>query len=104
MAQITVRFGRGGAPSQAGGVSQVFDAYAQVEELSSSGTSAATTITATKHDVARVTNHDASQLVWVTFGASPTAAVGTTHPIAPGATEDLGAIGEGHKMAVIDDS
>lgn len=104
MAQITISFGKGGAPSNAGGVSQVFDAYAQTEEVTSSGTSAATTITANKHDVARVTNHDASQMVWVTFGASPTAAVGTTHAIAPGSTQDLGPIGEGHKAAVIDDS
>ena len=103
MAQVFVRFGRGGAPSQAGGVSQVFDAYPQVEELSSSGTSAATTITAKKGDVARVTNNGTGT-IWVTFGASPTAAVETTHPIGPGLTEDLGPIGEGQKCAVIDDS
>ena len=104
MAQVTVRFGKGGSASGAGGVAQTFDAYPQAEEITSSGTSAASTITAKANDVARVTNHDASQLVWVTFAETPTAAVGTTHPIAPGATEDLGPIGEGQKMAVIDDS
>lgn len=103
MAQVTVRFGKGGAPSAAGGVSQAFDAFPAAEELASSGTSAATTITAKNGDIARVTNHgDAT--IWVTFGAAPTAAVGTTHPILAGSTEDLGPLGAGMKMAVIDDA
>lgn len=104
MAQVTLRFGKGGAPSAAGGVAQVFDANPQVEELTSSGTSSASSITAYANDVARVTNHDASTLIWVTFAATPTAVVETTHPIAPATTEDLGPIGAGQKMAVIDDS
>lgn len=103
MAQVFVRFGKGGAPGGYGGIAQVFSKSAESEELSSSGTSAATTITASSGDVARVTNNGTGT-IWVTFGNSPTAAVETTHPIGPGLTEDFGPLSEGDKAAVIDDS
>lgn len=104
MAQIILQFGRGGAPSQAGGVSQVFDANPQTEEITSSGTSAASTMAAKTGDVARITSCDDAQLVWVTFAATPVAVAGAGHPINPRATIDIGPIGTGHKMAVINDS
>lgn len=102
MAQVIVEFGPAMAP-QVGksAAAPVFSPFAQTEEVTSSGTSAATTMTAVEYDVASIYS---SGNVWVTFGASPTAAVGTTSFIAAGTRRDFGPLGVGMKCAVIDDS
>ncbi len=101
MAQVIIVFGKAGAPSQNGGM-PVFEPGGQSEEVTSSGTSGATTMTANAFDVARVTASTGN--VWVEFGASPTAAVGTTHFILAGQTLEFGPLGLDFKCAVIDDS
>ena len=76
---------------------------AKATELTSSGSAAATTLTADEGDYARVVNNGTGT-IWVTFGTAPVAAVGTTHPVGPGMTVDFGPLTGGHKASVIDDS
>lgn len=76
---------------------------AKVEELATSGTHARSTVTADAGDYARIVNNS-SGLVWVTFAATPTAAVGTTYAIPPNTAADFGPLLAGDKASVIDDS
>ena len=104
MSQVIVEFGRANAaqPGRSSDAS-VYDPFPQSEEITSSGTSQATTMTADAHDVAIVINNG-TDAIWVDFAASPTAAVGTTVFIAPNTQRDFGPIGKGMKAAVINDS
>lgn len=71
------------------------------EDITSSGTSQATTITsAGPHQVCKVTSVGGA--VWVAVGASPTASAGNDHLIPDGATLDLGFLQAGWAVAVID--
>lgn len=72
-------------------------------ELTSSGTSSATSVTSSEGDVCRIVNNGTT-LVWVTFGAAPTAAVATGYAIPGGATLEVGPFPSGWKVGVIDDS
>ncbi len=96
MAQVTVKFGAV--------VDGVFTAINhQVEEVTSSGTSAATAIVSAVGDVAKVTNNGPED-VWVLFAATPTAVVGSGHFLISGATDQFGGVSVGDKCAMIDDS
>lgn len=101
MAQVIVQFGKWAKPGFSG--PQCYEGGGQTEELTSSGTSAASTIAAKEGDVCVVTNPGAG-LIWVTFAATPVAAVETTHPVLGASTRVFGPIGAGQKVAVIDDS
>lgn len=72
------------------------------EDFTSSATSQASTITADVGEIWEVCALDGN--IWVTFGASPTAAVGTTYLIPSGITRHFAATTNGEKIAVIDDS
>lgn len=103
MAQVVVTFGAAVTKSRDGGA-QVMDAFPRgSEEVTSSGTSAATTLTAGDGDVAEVSNLGTG-VIWVKFGAAPVAAVEDAHVIGPGLTKWYGGLSEGDKAAVIDDS
>lgn len=104
MAQVIVQFGRGGAPSEAGGITQVLSATrVRTEEVATTTTSQQTTITANADDVAVVTNLG-DNLVWVAFGENPTAAPESLHPVPPRETRDFGMLGQGMKAALVDDT
>jgi hypothetical protein len=103
MGQAVVEFGKIGAPSRHNGGGDVFDAGGQSEEVTTSGTSAATTMTAKVGDVCVIVNNS-DAMIWATFGASPTAAVGTTHAILSKTSRTFGPMGAGFKAALIDDS
>lgn len=98
MATIHVRFGElmgAGAPvySRLPGSS---------EELTSSGTSAQTTSTATGGDYATVSALDGA--VYVTIGSNPTALASGANMdvVTSGGTKDFGPLKPGDKVAVID--
>lgn len=100
--QVLITFGKYTAPGRYG-AAQVHETGGQAEEIISSGTSQATTMTANQGDVCTIVN-TASGLLWVAFGESPTAAVGTLHPVPGNSTRTFGPVGAGHKVAIIDDS
>lgn len=103
MGQVIVEFGKATAPSRFGGAAQVYNPGGQSEEVTSSGTSAQTTMTANKDDIAIVTNNGGT-MIWVKFGENPTAAVEDMHAVAANQRRDFGPMGENFKAAVIDDS
>lgn len=78
-------------------------ADASSEEITTSATSQATTATAANGGVCHVVNNGAED-VWVTFGFSPTAAVGTTFFIPADTQLQVGDMTAGHVAAVINDS
>ena len=73
------------------------------EDITTSGTSQTLTGSAPV-DCICVVEAWGSGSAWVTFGATPTAAVGTTHLITAPDTRTFGGIKAGWKAAVIDDS
>lgn len=73
------------------------------QEVITSGTAAASTITADAGDYARIVNNS-DTLIWATVGSAPTAAVGTTYAIGARTSIDLGPLAAGSKVSVIDDS
>lgn len=75
-----------------------------VEEVTTSGTSAATTIEAETGWFASIYNADASQLVWGRIAASPTAAVEQDFAIGPNERRDFGPLAAGDKIALINDA
>lgn len=100
MAQVIVEFGP--APLADAGRSPVFIAVGhKVEEVTSSGTAASTTITANEGDIAIVTN-PGTGLIWVRFDG--TAAVNAGHPVAAASTREFGPLKLGATASVIDDS
>ena len=101
MAQVVVVFAKASAPG-AWGHLPIIEPGGQSEELTSSGTSGATTITANAGDVARVTAANGN--VWVKFGSAPTAVVADIHFVLSGQTLEFGPLGKDDKCAVIDDS
>lgn len=104
MPQVIVEFGRSMAPQPGRSTdAPVYDPFPQVEEVTSSGTSQATTIAAKAHDVAAIMNAGTTP-VWAAFGTSPTAAVGSGVFIPANTVRDFGPIGAGMKAAIIDDS
>lgn len=83
------------------GIAPVEAAYPDASQnITSGGTTTASTITAGNNMTAIVTVSGGD--VWVTFGASPTATVGGGKLIVDGTTRSFGNITPGHKMAVID--
>ena len=100
MAQVIIEMGKAMTPGRHG-AAPTYDPNPQAEELASSGTSAASTITAMAADVCTVY---AAGDVWVAFGASPVAAVEQSCFVASGHRRDFGPMGAGFKAAVIDDS
>lgn len=103
MSQVVIEFGKSsvGTPYGESPIFAVDDV--QSEEITSSGTSQATTIEAVQWDSATIKNNG-EENIWVTFAASPTAAVGATMFIAAGERRDVGPLSEGYKAAVINDS
>ncbi len=99
MGQVVIEMGR----AEFKGVGVIASTHAKTEELNSSTSSSATTIEAAKGDFATVINNDAED-IWVTFGASPVAAVGTGHFVPSGKIRDFGGLQAGEKAAVINDS
>ncbi len=74
---------------------------ARSEEITSSGSSQATSITANAGDAAVVTNNGIED-VW--FTVSGTAAVGTTFFVPADREKLVGGLGEGDTISVINDS
>ena len=104
MSQVIIEFGCAMAPQQ-GRTSDapVSDPFPQSEEITSSGTSQATTVTADASDVATVINNGTDD-IWVQFASSPTASVGNGVFVPAETTRDFGPLGVGMKAAVINDS
>lgn len=103
MVQVIVTFAAAVTRAQDGAAQVVNARERATEEMASSGTSGATTITAGQGDVAMVYNAGATP-VWVKFGAAPVAAVGSGHVVGAGFEKSFGALAAGDKMAVIDDA
>lgn len=74
-----------------------------VQELTSGLSSTATTIEARVGDVAVISNNGAED-VWVSFGATPTAAVGSGHFVMAGTVREFGGLEDGDKCAAINDA
>lgn len=103
MAQVVVTFASAVTRAQ-DGAAPVISAYERAtEEMASSGTSGASTITSGQSDCAMVYNAGTAP-VWVKFGAAPTAVVGSGHLVPPGIEKSFGGLSAGHKIAVIDDA
>lgn len=99
MSQVIIEMARGefngvGILSLKGGV---------VEEITSSGTSQATTITAQDGYFVTVINNGTDD-IWAAIGASPTAAVEAGRFIPANSRRDFGGLAYGDKIAVINDS
>lgn len=104
MGQVVIEYGLANASSQQG-PAPIFEANGAVsEEVTTSGTAASTTATAPFRNSVCVIMNNSSTAVWVAFGASPTAAVGTTHFVLPNSIREIGGISKGWKASVIDDS
>lgn len=101
MAQIIVEIGRAPAGSRFGAAPVMEAAGARSEEITSSGTSQATSITANVGDTATVVNNGTED-VW--FAVSETAAVGTTFFVPADKEKSVGGLGEGDTISVINDS
>lgn len=71
-----------------------------VQSITSSGTSAASTITAGNDEICQITATGGN--VWVKFGSAPTAAAGSDYLILDGQTREFGFVPPGAKVAVID--
>lgn len=103
MSQVIVEFGRGPMNTEAG-PAPVFAAKGSIaEEITSSGTSQATTATAKTGDIAVVINNG-DEHIWVQFSDDPTADVEADHFIMAGTTRDFGPLSIGDKAAVVNDS
>lgn len=103
MGQVIAMFSAG-AVSRAGTPAPVLSPYGtKTHEFSSSGTSGASTLTADEGDFCRIINNGPA-MIWVAFGASPTAVVGSGLAVAPESTADFGPVAAGHKVAVVDDA
>ena len=108
MAQVIVEFGRVGSGGNftAGntGAPVMVGVGITSEEVTTSGTSAATTATSATGDFVSIYNADASQVVWGRIGDSPTAAVEQDFSVAPGERREFGPLASGLAVALIDDS
>jgi hypothetical protein len=107
MAQVIVEFGRvgGGGNFTAGntGAAVMLGAGITGEEVTTSGTSAATTATSSVGDFVSIYNAGTS-VVWGRIGESPTAAVGQDFCIGPEERREFGPLPAGYAVALIDDS
>lgn len=104
MGQAIVEMNIGPASSQQGPLQILSINNAQVEEITTSGTSAQSTVT-TQYANSTVTVHNnSSTLMWAEFGSNPTAAVETTFPVMPNSSFTFGEVPKGYKVALIDDS
>lgn len=70
------------------------------ETITSSGTSQATTITASVNEIAHITASGGA--VFINYGAAPTAASGSGDLIPDGGSLQIGGLASGDKVAVID--
>lgn len=95
MSVVNVSFGPGGGWK---GV-PVFSASPRISENLDGSSETDTTATAINGEFARIATDTA---VWVTFGATPTAAAGTTFYIPAGVVEHFGPLVDGWKCSVID--
>jgi len=104
MAQVVIEMGVAPAAS-IHGEGQLLSIHGlQGEEITSTGTSQSTTITTTNAGDAVVITNNGAEDIWVAFGSSPTAAVGTTAFIPANTLRDFGDMRTGYKVAVINDS
>ena len=79
----------------------VYSAYPrEVDDVTTTGTSAQSTVTAREGDFCRICV--TGNAVYCAIGADPTAAAGTGFLINDGGTLDLGGLQPGHKIALID--
>lgn len=85
---------------QVGGSSILSREPRAVETLTSSGSSAATTITARQGEVASITA--SSNDVFIAVGAAPTAVASAGDLVPAGSRLDIGFMQDGDKIAVID--
>lgn len=99
MSQVIIEMGR----ADFGGIGVMAIAGGEVEEITSSGTSQATTAVAQAGWFCTVINNGA-ETIWVQSGASPTAAAGSGRCIPPNSSRDFGGLAAGDKIAVINDS
>jgi len=101
MAQVIVEYGPA-VVNRSGGVAPVYAGkQVNAEEVTTSGTAASTTATASQGDFVSILNNG-SGLVWGSFES--TAAVGTDFTIGPGERRDFGPLAEGDAVSLIDDS
>lgn len=98
MSQVIIEIGNA---VDVGGSSIVHAGAVKVEEITSSGTSQATTITTRGRSVVTIINNG-TDAIWVNFGA--TAAVASKHFIAPNTQRDFGGTANGQTVNVINDS
>lgn len=101
MSQVLISMGEATAPRS--GQAQVYPPNMRSAEITSSATSQAAGLSARYGEICRVINNG-TDTIWVTFAASPVAAVLTTHAIAPNTASDFGPMEAGFDVAVINDS
>lgn len=100
MAEVQVKFD---APANVGGqlLENAKPAAANVEDITSSGASQATTAES-PNEYAYVAITSSGGAVWAKIAAVPVAAAGDQHLIADGQTRFFGGLAAGDKVAVID--
>lgn len=102
MSQVFIEFTEV-APSSSGQDTPVSSSIAVVEEITSSGTTQATTATASGLDKTIITViNNGTETIWVNFGDSATAA-SPSRPIAPNTQRDFGEVPSGATVSVIND-
>jgi len=101
MSQVIISMGDAIAPIS--GRASVYPAAMRSAEITSSGISQTAGLFAKYGEICTVLNNGA-ETIWAIFGASPVAAVLTTHALAPGERLDVGPMEAGFDVAVINDS
>lgn len=101
MATVNIVFANAGQASSAGGIAVYNGRFSAVETLTSTGTSQATTITATRHDIARIKVSGGSVYISAP-DADPTAVDGEGWLVGDGDVLDIANLEVGDKLAVID--
>lgn len=101
MSQVIASMGEASAPRS--GQAQVYCPNMRTAEITSSGGNQVMGLSAKYGEICTIMNNG-TDTIWAHFGASPTAAVGTTHAIAPNTSRDFGPMEAGFDVAVINDS
>lgn len=101
MSQVIIEMGRAPMPEVDG--AQVFAARGHVvEEITSSGTSQTTTISAPANGSVAVVLNIGSEVIWVNFDG--TASVGEGHVVPANQTREFGPLSSGDQISIINDS
>lgn len=96
MATVQITFG-----AAMDGIAPVVAAVPRAaEDITSSGTSQASAITAQRGEKCQITASGGA--IWVKFGSAPTASAGNDHLITDGSTREFGFLETGWKVALID--